>query len=93
LFLAPLSAATNRNRLIVFPLLVEESELECNGDVTNMTLVTLLTVIGCTDKDKCCTLDLAGPTDQTKETYFHCQIRDKSGPSAISPGSSLTEEF
>jgi hypothetical protein len=85
--------STNQNRLTDFPLFVEESDLERKGDVTDVTLITLQNTVGCADKDRCCTVDLAGPTDQTKETSFHCQIIDKYGPSAISPNSSLTEEF
>jgi hypothetical protein len=57
--------STIKNRLTVFPLLVEESDLERNGDVTDVTLVTLVTVIGCTDKEKCYTVNLVGPTDET----------------------------
>ena len=63
------------------------------GDVTDVTLVTLLTVASCTDKDKLCTVDLAGPIDQIKWTTFRYHIINKVGPVAILPGSSLAEEF
>jgi len=77
-----------RNRLTVLLLFVEESDLQRIGDVTDVTLFTLLTVASCTDKDKFCTVDVAGPTDQIKLTPFRCQITDKVGPVAISPGPS-----
>jgi septum formation inhibitor-activating ATPase MinD len=67
--------------------------LERIGDVTDVTLVTLLTVASCTDKDKLCTVDIAGTTDQIKRKSFRYQIIDKVGPVAILPGSSLAEEF
>jgi hypothetical protein len=72
--------------LTVFLLFVEESDLQHIGDVTGVTLFTLLTVAICTDKDKFCTVDVAGPTDQIKRTSFRCQIIDKVRPVAISPG-------
>ena len=78
---------------IVFLLFPEKSALERIGYVTGVTLMTLLTVPGCTDKDKFCRVDLAGPTDQIKQTSFRCQIIDNLGPVAISPGYSLAEEF
>lgn len=77
----------------VFPLFVEESDLERIGVATDVTLVSLLTVDGCTDKDKFCTVDLAELTDQIKQTSFRCQIIDKVGPSAISLGFTLAEEY
>lgn len=79
---------TLRNRLTGFLPFVEESDLQRIGDVTEVTLFTLLTVASCADKDKFCTVDFAGPTDQIKRTSFRCQIIDKVGPVAISPGSS-----
>ena len=84
---------TLRNRLTVFLLFGEVSDLERIGDVTDVTLITLLTVPGCADKDKFCRVDLAGPTDQIKRKSFRYQIIDKLGPVAIPPGSSLAEEF
>jgi hypothetical protein len=84
---------TLRNRLTVCLLFDEESDLERIGDVTDVTLVTSLTVAGCTDTDTLCTVDLSRPIDQTKRTSFRYQIIDKSGPVAISPVSSLALEF
>ena len=74
------------------PLFIEESDLERIGVITDVTLVSLLTVDGCTDKDKFCTVDLAVLTDQIKQTSFRRQIIDKVGPSAISLSFSLAEE-
>lgn len=84
---------TLRNRLTVFLLFAEESDLERISDATGVTLVTLLTVAGCTDKDKFCRVDLAGQRDQIKQTSFRCQIIGNLGPVAISPSYSLAEEF
>lgn len=84
---------TIRKCFRVFPLFVEESDLERIGVVTDVTLVSLLTVDECTDKDKFCTADLAGLTDQIKQTSFRCQIIDKVGPSAISLIFLLAEEY